>query len=64
MELSPGMGVASYALDQFGAAVETLPLQFQPRRRSGEPDFPAGMNDGVVRPGTSVELEIIATKPR
>jgi hypothetical protein len=64
IEVSPGTGVASYALDQFGAAVETLRLQFQPRTNSGEGDFLACMNDGVVRPGTSVELEIIATKPR
>ena len=63
-ELNAGTAFARYQLDQFGATVETLRLQFRPRTVSGEADFPAGMDDGVVRPGTSVELDIIAAKPR
>lgn len=62
IRITPNLAAANYQIDRFGASSGVFRLEIEPLIFSRTPDDPPGFDDGVVRPTTSVELDIIATK--
>ncbi len=63
IRIAPNSATALYETDQFGASTGVFRLDIQPLTVTGDIDDPPGINDGVVRPTTAVELDIIAITP-
>lgn len=62
IRITPYFAGATYQTDRFGASSGIFHLELEPRTSSGSPDDPPALDDGVVRPTTNVELDIIATQ--
>jgi hypothetical protein len=64
IRIARNSATALYETDQFGASIGIFSLDIRPLKGADGVDDPPGMNDGVVRPTTAVELDIIANGRR